>query len=568
VDTTEILNELQRINVILESGVVNSWGNRILKTHLKLYNIVYSFTSGFNEQSLSERIYCIRNNITAQPICPECGNPIVNFNTTLGYTETCSVKCANNKETKKQQIIKTNDTRYGGHPRKTEEVKKKFEQTCIERYGVPYPIQSEEIKAKQKQTNNLRYDADYYHQSIKGKLRRTKTNLKKYGVDFPFQSNIIQDKVKASVAEKYGVTSTAKLDFVKIKTKQTCNDKYFVDFVSQRNYSIETLEKLSSKEWLETNYEIKTTRQLADELNVDKKTISTYLKNHDILIKSYGVSVGEKEVQDFIHSLGVLTINNTFDIIPPYELDIYVPEHNLAIEYCGLYWHSEAAGKDKTYHKMKHDMCRALGIQLLTIFEDEWVQRLAQVKSKIKSLLNKDESCVVYARKTTIVNVSLQSKNDFYDINHIQSTGQGSINIGLVSNSSLVACMSFIKRNTDTYELSRYATSCRVIGGFSKLLKFFIREYEPSSIISFADLRWSTGNLYIKTGWEVDKILPPDYSYSPDGKLRFHKFNYRRKNLPKLLKDFDPDLSERINCDNNGILRIWDCGKIRFKYNC
>ncbi len=119
----EILNELKRLNVILQSGVVNSWGNKILQNHKKLYSIVYSFTEGFEQQSLSERIYCIRYNITSQPTCPECGNPITKFNSTTGYTETCSVTCANRKESKKRQIVKTNLLRYGGHPRKTEAVK-------------------------------------------------------------------------------------------------------------------------------------------------------------------------------------------------------------------------------------------------------------------------------------------------------------------------------------------------------------------------------------------------------------------------------------------------------------
>jgi hypothetical protein len=86
-------------------------------------------------------------------------------------------------------------------------------------------------------------------------------------------------------------------------------------------------------------------------------------------------------------------------------------------------------------------------------------------------------------------------------------------------------------------------------------------------LISFADLRWSNGNLYENTGWELDSVLPPDYYYATNNLERIHKFNYRRKNLPKLLKYFDPELSERENCDNNGILRIWDCGKLRYIIN-
>lgn len=124
--------------------------------------------------------------------------------------------------------------------------------------------------------------------------------------------------------------------------------------------------------------------------------------------------------------------------------------------------------------------------------------------------------------------------------------------------------MTFIKQRNSEYELRRYATSAHVVGGFSKLLSYFKKTYEWNMLISFADLRWSNGNLYKQTGWKLDKILHPDYVYSPNAQNRVHKFNYRRKNLPNLLNEFNPELSERENCDNNNMLRIWDCGKLRY----
>lgn len=564
-DNMELLNELRLLNVILQSGTVNSWGNKILKNHKELYDAVYSFTKGFNKQSLSERIYCVRRNIRQQKKCLECNNPIVNFNVTIGYGDFCCKNCSNINQRTKKRIEESNFEKYGGHPKTTKAVQEKFKKTNMELYGVEYPIQREDFKEKVRKTNNSKYGADYYHQSDEGKCVVIETNLEKYGVEYPIQSKSFQEKIQKIIMKKYDVTSTAKLQSVKEKTRQTCLSKYNIAYSSQRNYKEGVLDKLNDKSFMAEEYKIKTLREIAHELFIDKKTVANYLKKHSIVMKEYSVSLGETEVGTYIKSIGVSIITNTFSIITPYELDIYIPEYKLAIEYCGLYWHSEAVGKGKEYHKMKYDMCGELGIQLLTIFEDEWFNRREQVKSKIKSLLHKDDSLVVYARKTQIVNVSKISKKIFYDQTHIQADGPSSIDIGLVYDNELVACMSFIK-STDEFTLNRYATSCHVPGGFSKLLKYFINEYSPKSIISFADLRWSTGNLYLKTGWEIDKILPPDYSYSPDAKHRFHKFNYRRKYLPNLLKNFDPELSERENCDNNGILRIWDCGKIRFKY--
>jgi hypothetical protein len=275
------------------------------------------------------------------------------------------------------------------------------------------------------------------------------------------------------------------------------------------------------------------------------------------------ISAGEQELTDYITSLDVVTEQSNRTLIPPYELDVMLPDHNIAIEYCGLRWHSEQLGRDRHYHKRKMDLCAKQNIQILTIYEYEWQQRQEQVKRKIAHMLNKSTEPTIYARKCSIIALSGSQKRKFFDDNHIQGDGPGSITVGLMYNNVIVAAMCFIKQKTQHY-LNRYATSCKVPGGFSKLLKHFQQTYNWTTLTSFADLRWSTGQLYKTTSWTLDCIIPPDYSYSADGRSRSHKFNYRRKNLPRLLTDFNPSLSERENCDNNGIYRIWDCGKLRY----
>jgi len=276
------------------------------------------------------------------------------------------------------------------------------------------------------------------------------------------------------------------------------------------------------------------------------------------------ISKGEKEIVDFIKSFNVEVIENDKTLIYPLELDIVVPKNNLAIEYCGIYWHSERSGKDKNYHYMKYENCKKLNIQLLTIFDDEWINKKEQIKNKITHILQRTHD-KIYARNTTIYEINKKDKKQFLDDNHIQGDGPSSINIGLHYNNSLVACMSFINHKDNNYTLSRYATSNHIVGGFSKLLKYFKSNYDWYSIISFADLRWSDGNLYEKTGWKMDKTLKPDYFYLYNHK-RNHKFNFRRKHLKNILGEkFDSTKSEYENCLDNEIYRIWDCGKIRYK---
>lgn len=276
------------------------------------------------------------------------------------------------------------------------------------------------------------------------------------------------------------------------------------------------------------------------------------------------ISKAEKEIVDYIKSLNISVIENDRSTIAPLELDILIPTHNIAIEYCGLYWHTERSGKTKNYHHEKYLKCKNNNIKLLTVFEDEWIIKKDQVKRKIAHELNKTLGERIYARKTVICKLSTKEKKEFFDNNHIQGNGPSSINIGLKHENMLVACMGFIKTRNGHYILSRYSTCNHVIGGFSKLLKYFQINYDWKSITSFADLRWSNGNLYEQTGWNTDKILKPDYYYLHNHK-RYHKFNFRRKNLKTILGDkFDDNKSEFENCKDNKIYRIWDCGKIKY----
>jgi hypothetical protein len=374
----------------------------------------------------------------------------------------------------------------------------------------------------------------------------------------------------------------------------------------KRNYRTGDRAVLTNTEWLYNKHTVRkySITEIAKEVGVTPQTVKNALIEFDIQspppqelreasnIRKYGVknpgllpevrekarkseyankvggwkSKGEKQILTFIQSLLPTTPihENTQRVISPYELDIYVPEYNLAIEYCGLYWHSDKF-KENYYHRNKLHACQQKGISLLTIFEDEWLDKRHIIEAKIKSILNLDDRETVFARNTRVVNVSKRTKKEFFEQYHIQGTGAGSITYALIDQSNTpVAMMTFIKRAPTSYELNRYATSKRVVGGFSKLLKHFQQNNQWDEIVSFADLRISDGNLYEKTGWIKDKVLYPDYYWCKSGE-RFHKFGFRHKFLPQVLEHYDPTLSENENCKANGYHKIYNCGLIRYK---
>ena len=102
------------------------------------------------------------------------------------------------------------------------------------------------------------------------------------------------------------------------------------------------------------------------------------------LINTY-TSKYERDLVDFIKTFYFDDIiSNTRNIIHPMELDIYLPNINLAIEYNGTYWHSIERGIDKEYHLRKSLRCRNKGIRLVHIYEFEYFEEQKQL---LKSLI-------------------------------------------------------------------------------------------------------------------------------------------------------------------------------------
>lgn len=244
------------------------------------------------------------------------------------------------------------------------------------------------------------------------------------------------------------------------------------------------------------------------------------------------------------------------------EIDCYSDSLKLGIEFCGLYWHSEKFFKDRKYHYSKFLECKKQDIQLITIFEDEWLERKQQVKWYLESKIRKD-LVKIPARKCQIKEISNIDASEFIDTYHIQPLKPQFIKkaLGLFYKNDLVSVMTFgiHHRNNIEITLNRYCVKNNliIIGGASKLLKhsgYF-------EIISWSDNRWSLGSIYETLGFVKEEELSPDYSYVKNNK-RFKKQTFQKKNLKGLLENE----TESQWCLRNNFNKIWDCGKIRWKY--
>lgn len=341
----------------------------------------------------------------------------------------------------------------------------------------------------------------------------------------------------------------AKIDNHHLSTHGITKYQYVKRYGAESLMSINTLDKYK-------NLALK--MNLANENNIDKFTSSE-----------------ETEIIDYIKSLGFECSKNR-TVLNGKEIDIFIKDKGLAIEFNGNKWHTEIfGGKDKNYHINKLLECEKQSIRLVQIFEDEYVNHKNIVFSKIKHIIGCNNNLPkIFARKCDIRTIDRYQAKAFLIDNHIQGYSKSTIYLGAFFNNELIGVMSFLKESDWNWNLTRFATSinytCCGVGG--KLFNYFTKNYRYNTVKTFADRRWSTNiseNLYTKIGFKIDGIVTPSYWYynnSIDRYARIHKFNLRKDSLMSM-GNFSNDMTEWEMARELGYDRIWDCGLIKYVYD-
>ena len=369
------------------------------------------------------------------------------------------------------------------------------------------------------------------------------------------------------------IASTLKTSEVSVRNK--LKEFGFDELFDARQRNLNANKILQNKEELSSLYDQNlTTQDIAEKLNTTKGTVSRWMQIHNIQARPSNVyerkikkvSNEEQELFEWLKTVyGEEIIQSNRSILNGKELDIYIPEKNIAIEYNGLYSHlyrpwenKDCLIKGPKYHLQKTIDCEKQGIQLLQFFSDEWNYKQKIIQSIIKSKLGLTQK--IYARKCEVKEISVDVKNAFLNNNHIQGEDKSKVKLGLFYDEDLVAVMTFctsrFNRNFE-WELSRFAclSDYTIIGGFSKLLKAFGKQ----SVVSYADRRISNGNVYSKNGFKLIKVNKPSYFYVDKNCLERHN---RMKFQKKLIGAYD--CTEYEKARELGFEKIWDCGSLCF----
>ena len=601
-----------------------NWQNILHSTYKKIYDdILLNTPELFVNGTISTKVFCYLHDIEEMPKCKVCGKDIFDLKASAidGFKNTCSKKCSNiykhlktveavqnkygvsNVYSLRSVIDKTARTKYEKYGLSSYNNVNKAQQTCIELYGVRNPGQSDVVKDKMKRTCNERYGVDYSFQAESVKSQIKQTSLARYGVENPGCSQKAIDKMTKTFQTRYGndittVGDTLKIKEIRDKKTQTNLNKYGCDIASKsdivkqhcrdnafKKYGCSSYQTyVAYKLLLNNEYDIPLFSLSEFEQNIRKNELQFKCKKCGNVFSSIhrdgahkkcpncfptsiyaGHSISELDVLDFVkQTVQCQIIHSDRHILKPYEIDIYIPDKKIGIEYDGLFYH-QFGNKPMDYHAYKTNKCEQQGIQLIHIFESDWELKPNIVKSRLKSIFGIYDN-VTYARKCVICEITDHKLSmDFQIENHLQGYAKSSIDIGLFYEGQLVSLMTFGKTRFSKkyeYELIRFCNrlNWQVIGGASRLLKYFERKFQPKSLVSYADRRWSIGTMYEKLGFTLDHISPPNYWYFKQGFQLHSRIEFQKHKLKKILDVFDENKTEIENMVDNGYKLIYDSG--------
>lgn len=369
-------------------------------------------------------------------------------------------------------------------------------------------------------------------------------------------------KSKQTLLDRYGDVTPSKI--------KNPREQWQIDIVSSPD-------KL--KQFILNLEETPTIFDLQCMLNINKSNTLEYIHRYnleDLVRINSTESHMEVELLNYIKSIySKEVLHGDRTILDGIELDIYIPEKKIAIEFNGNYWHSDEL-KDKYYHQKKTLDCARNGIHLIHIFEYEWLDSVKKVKilSYLRKLLDKDYINVIYARSTFLKQLNNRDVKEFIDRYHLQGYTPASINIGMYYKDELVSVISFGKprfSNDAQYEILRYCNKddIIVIGGLEKMFKYFKDIYNPESIITYSDLSKFSGNCYLKLGFRTNfsMITEPNYVWvSSDKKEVLSRYKCQKHKLIEQglggLGSTESEIMKELR-----FLRIYDSGNLRLEWN-
>lgn len=511
---------------------------------------------------------------------PECGKKLVELNRKKAvWTDEMRSKMSARvvSEDTKAKRKDTNQLRYGGNaPASSSDVQTRMKTTSMQRYGVDHFMKTADGKERVKTTTMMVHSA-VGNASPKIRDKQRHTLQSRYGVDFALQNQNSLTKMKETSIERHGGVGAAGCETYK-RMKHTNLEKYGTENAMQNQEvsykskdvkfekSSQIYKDIRTMAWWEQHYIGKKTTvlHLCQKFGIGASTMTYIAREVGVKIENpKGISAIEQKLREAIAEFAVVE-SNTKTVIPPKEIDIFLPEHKIAIEVNGVYWHSmNAGGKERLYHYKKMNLCKHAGIRLYQFWDFEVSKNFDLIVSMIKNAckLNSER---IYARKCTPGCLDRATAGAFLKANHLQGDAKFSRAIGLFYDGVLVSALYLGKARfrKGWSEVIRFcsARGVNVVGGFSKLIK----ASGEQQLVSYSDNRYSQGGLYSASGFVCENIGKPTLWVTKDYSILKHRSALW--GLSKLA-EYDPKKTQLQNSFDFGYDAVFDAGQTTWTLN-
>ena len=583
------------------------------KENNHLLEYIFEFTKEFKNLKLPERVYWTLHDLHAYPKCanPNC-NKDINHNARCwpleGYrVDHCCHRCLQNDPNYQQklrqhflqtigyespsQLPKFKAKMSNIMKNKSQEEKDKSNalrrNTCKRIYGCISVSQLPEVKAKvsqawkdkpksekesitrqRKATKKLNYGNENFTNTELARQTRYANNNGKW------EANDTQAKRKQSCFMKYGVDNVMKSNNISKKSinirtnKQRkiiydnviMNDQYVIPMFSRDDYIVHGY--TYSYQW-KCKKCGKIFQQCIGEHPTKFSRLARCLDCYPLLDK---VSMFERDVRNYVEAeLQNEIVCNSRDIIPPKELDIYIPLKKIAIECNGVFWHSQNNGTPKDYHLCKSNFCKEKDIQLLHILDCEWNFKPDVVKSNIQRVLSKSSNLYVI-KNCKIQQIDFKIANEFYNVNNLRPFQKATLHLGCFMNGQLIAITSFKKLKLGNHFQWHLVNFCEknfsMTPGCLKAFCDYAKEnikLNLRCIYAIADKSLLQHTRYKSEGFAFVKDCPPNEWYLKiEDKNKKMLENYKMS-IAKIKNDF-PDISRLELAIKNDYYQYFDAG--------
>ncbi len=450
-----------------------------------------------------------KNDINAKYYCKDC--------CAIKRLETNNIKYGGNSPTCSKEIVdkikETNQEKYGNNSSLHGSRQSITENIFLEKYGTKTPAKLDATKEKARDTCFEKYGgpAPLCDETILNKVKLT--NLERRGYDNVSKDPVIIEKIKNIFFDKYG-DYYVRTDEMKEKAKDTCLEKYGTEnYNSSDEYKKILIDNKSEKLGLdiisynENTFKIKCDK-CEEYYEINNLLLSARLRINNVLcticnpLGSNLSSSYEYDLCDCLTSNGIVFSRNDKNIIPPYHVDIFIPEHNFAIEINGLYWHSEKF-KNKNYHYDKYSLCKGYGVYLFQIWEDDWIYKKDRIKAFIINRLNYNKN-IINSKKCIVKEIDDIQSKEFIENNHVCDYLYSDINLGLFYNNKLISLMSF---NGNVLNIFCNLYGYFIIDAEIMLFNYYLINYDFSNIIYYSDNCISDEIILKKLGFKKEENM-------------------------------------------------------------